>query len=215
MKVRQSLTQTFLSFLFKDTSTESFQPLQKYPLVSSVSEKLKEIKKHWFERWKLKGRWLIHPRRARGIPKHLFRKVLLGFLWARKPGRITLSIWQGTTLWRATFSKFRNKRKSCPRADCCTLCWAKPQITASKPGLSLLEGTRRHRLLFSRNALPEACGLPDSSWRRANHSLQLEKLLPTALLRSWLRIPGSAGQYHSLSSLIPANAVPFWKDHRG
>lgn len=47
---------TDLSFLFKDVSTECLQPLQKFPLVSSVSEKLKEIKEHWFERWKLRGR---------------------------------------------------------------------------------------------------------------------------------------------------------------
>lgn len=59
-----------------------------------------------------------------------------------------------------------------------------------------------HRFLFSRNILPDACGLPDTASEQRSYWLQL---------CSWLPIFGRAGQQHSGSFQIGANAVPFWK----
>lgn len=103
------------------------------------------------------------------------------------------------------------KAKSCATANRSIFCQAKLQITASLPGMSLLEGTMRHRFLFPRSGLQRFVAFQTAAGAGQRHRLGPE-LLATAL-RLAVR-PGQPGQHRSRSCPSRADAVPFWKGLR-
>lgn len=91
------------------------------------------------------------------------------------------------------------KAKGVPLQIAVCFVGAKPQMMASKPGLSLLEGMMRHRFLFSRNTLPKLVAFQTAAGAGQRLSLRPEKLLPTTPVHS-----------SQLALLLAAHPWQFW-----